>query len=245
MATFQFEGLEGVDWSTLHHAYGPADDVPEMLRMLAGDGRASRAFDRLFTSLCHQGTVYSATSAVIPFLFQLLKDGRQRMLIHFLAAAAEARQVAISAELNKGVPVVVKFLSSDDPEEREAAAQILGAVTDGTEEAAAALNAQLAVEEDDQTRAALSEALSRLDDEYSPDEDASPLQKFRTAYSVAERKGVHCDEQTIQEMIRHWGQMVRDEESDSGVMVSAWKALPARSANRVLRGAACGNAGSY
>ncbi len=55
-----FEGIDDIPWHELHHAYGPATDVPNILRMLAsfdGDTRAS-AQEALYSNIYHQGTVY-------------------------------------------------------------------------------------------------------------------------------------------------------------------------------------------
>jgi hypothetical protein len=48
MAKFSLDGLDQVDWAGLEHAYGPATDVPEMLRELADDRPTSSAFRQLF-----------------------------------------------------------------------------------------------------------------------------------------------------------------------------------------------------
>jgi hypothetical protein len=37
------EGLDDVGWETLHHAYGPATDVPQLLRAIASDNAAVRS----------------------------------------------------------------------------------------------------------------------------------------------------------------------------------------------------------
>ncbi|MCB9587663.1 MAG: hypothetical protein H6718_19830 [Polyangiaceae bacterium] len=69
------EGLDEVDWGALRHAYGSAVDVPAHLRMLAFGDEAGQqeAFGELFSSVCHQGTVYPASAAVFPFLYELLE----------------------------------------------------------------------------------------------------------------------------------------------------------------------------
>jgi hypothetical protein len=68
-----FEGLDNVAWGTLHHAYGPAADVPRLLREIASDDAAVRnsAWDSLHSNLWHQGTVYEATEHAVPFLIEL------------------------------------------------------------------------------------------------------------------------------------------------------------------------------
>ncbi|MFF7811680.1 HEAT repeat domain-containing protein [Streptomyces sp. NPDC007945] len=69
-------GIEEVDWASLGHAYGPADDVPELLRGLASPDPAEReaALDGMYGTVHHQGDVYDSTLACIPFLLELVAD---------------------------------------------------------------------------------------------------------------------------------------------------------------------------
>ncbi|MEV6393391.1 PBS lyase [Streptomyces sp. NPDC051907] len=69
-----FEGIDEVDWASLGHAYGPADDVPDLLRGLASTDPAERetALDGMYGAVHHQGDVYDATLACIPFLLELV-----------------------------------------------------------------------------------------------------------------------------------------------------------------------------
>ena len=55
------------DWSSLQHAHGEAADVPALLDRLSPgpDGDVGEA---LWSRLCHQGRVYSASFAVLPAL---------------------------------------------------------------------------------------------------------------------------------------------------------------------------------
>jgi hypothetical protein len=57
------------DWASLRHAYGSAEDLPELLAALAS-GRGP-ALDALYTRICHQGRVYSASFAALPVLAQI------------------------------------------------------------------------------------------------------------------------------------------------------------------------------
>ena len=68
------EALDAIDWSSLTHAHGPATDVPELLRSLLSEDADVRmqACADLHEKIWHQGTVYSASAAAIPFLFELL-----------------------------------------------------------------------------------------------------------------------------------------------------------------------------
>jgi hypothetical protein len=58
------------EWSLLGHAYGPADDIPGLLGQ-AGTDEHSAAWDDLWSRLCHQGSVYSASFAALPLLSEM------------------------------------------------------------------------------------------------------------------------------------------------------------------------------
>ena len=64
------KGLDDINWSELSHAYGPATDVPENLRKLLSIDKEEweNAYGELAHSIWHQGTVYSVTEFVVPFL---------------------------------------------------------------------------------------------------------------------------------------------------------------------------------
>lgn len=57
------------DWGSLRDAYGPADGVGALLERAESDDRA--VWDELWSRLCHQGTVYSASYAALPHLTRL------------------------------------------------------------------------------------------------------------------------------------------------------------------------------
>jgi len=69
-----FAGIDEIDWSSLRHAYGSAEDVPHMLRGLtSADPRVrDHALDDLLGAVHHEGDIYDSTLACIPVLFQLL-----------------------------------------------------------------------------------------------------------------------------------------------------------------------------
>jgi hypothetical protein len=56
------------DWSQLTHAYGPADDIPGLFARLDGGPEDEKVWHDLWSALCHQGTVYSASFAALPLL---------------------------------------------------------------------------------------------------------------------------------------------------------------------------------
>ncbi|WP_406303047.1 PBS lyase [Streptomyces sp. NBC_00885] len=71
-----FGGIHEVDWAALGHAYGPADDVPQMLYALASADPDDRetALDGMYGAVHHQGDVYDSTLACIPFLLELVAN---------------------------------------------------------------------------------------------------------------------------------------------------------------------------
>ncbi|MGL4622493.1 hypothetical protein [Chroococcidiopsis sp.] len=82
------KGLEVINWHELEHAYGMADDVPELLRSLASADARSRqdALSKLYGNIYHQGTVFEATVYAIPFLIELSQaeavQDRDKILIY-------------------------------------------------------------------------------------------------------------------------------------------------------------------
>lgn len=69
------ETLDSVPWETLGHAYGPATDVPDLIRQLTSNDLEDRkaALWHLHGNIWHQGTVYEATAHTVPFFLELLQ----------------------------------------------------------------------------------------------------------------------------------------------------------------------------
>jgi hypothetical protein len=109
-------GLDDIPWHDLSHAYGPADDVPGLLRELLADDPAVRevAWYELYGNVWHQGTVYQATSYVVPFLLRMLANGvppAKAELLHFLAVIAEGSSyLAVHVPLLKDSGLVQRAL---------------------------------------------------------------------------------------------------------------------------------------
>jgi hypothetical protein len=67
--------LDDIPWKSLTHAYGPAEDVPDLLHNLrtapAGIPDEQSPLWHLFGNIWHQGSVYEATAYAVPFLIEL------------------------------------------------------------------------------------------------------------------------------------------------------------------------------
>jgi hypothetical protein len=93
--TAMLDDLDSIPWRQLTHAYGPAEDVPGLLRALRTappnqDGEDSPLWC-LFGNIWHQGTVYEATAYAVPFLIEIAQDSRTRDrvgVLQLLAAIA-------------------------------------------------------------------------------------------------------------------------------------------------------------
>ncbi|MEV4141617.1 hypothetical protein AB0J72_56860, partial [Dactylosporangium sp. NPDC049742] len=72
------DDLDGVDWAALGHAWGAADDVPDLLRRLVGPEPEARAdaLRGLRGAVHLHGDVFDSTVAAIPFLLGLAVDSR-------------------------------------------------------------------------------------------------------------------------------------------------------------------------
>jgi hypothetical protein len=69
--------LESPRWSELQHAYGQASDIPTLLKQLVAVPDSSDDKEPWFTlwsSLAHQGDVYSASFAAVPHVIQALSS---------------------------------------------------------------------------------------------------------------------------------------------------------------------------
>jgi hypothetical protein len=74
--------LNSPEWANLEHAYGPASDIPELLRQLQDLPDAvgnSEPWFSIWSALAHQGDVYSASFAAVPHVVQVLASAPGRV----------------------------------------------------------------------------------------------------------------------------------------------------------------------
>lgn len=67
--------LDDPRWSDLQHAYGPAGDTPALLKQLAdlpSSENDNEPWFSIWSTLAHQGDVYSASFAAVPHVIEAL-----------------------------------------------------------------------------------------------------------------------------------------------------------------------------
>lgn len=103
-------------WFQLRQAYGAATGVPDLLQQLAaGD---EEAVDDLYSTICHQGTVYTASYAAVPHLAKIASttrgaDRRAEILALLGAIVASTDRAEMPADLQADydatLPVALKL----------------------------------------------------------------------------------------------------------------------------------------
>lgn len=140
-------GLDEVRWESVHHAYGPAVDVPDQLRALRSAESPIRrgALAELFGNVYHQGTRWGASCFVVPFLVALVDDPAtpDRAAVAKLLRAVvvgdrrddalpfDPRRTYAAAEgvTDEQAALVARHLAAEDLEEHDEAAELANGVS--------------------------------------------------------------------------------------------------------------------
>lgn len=165
------DGLDVRPWSSLSHAYGSAEDIPDLLRALSGAdvGAADEALSELYGSVLHQGTVYSASAEAVPFLAEIAAAGhRTADVLALLGGMAESEDEygvapgAVREAVADRLPLLLPLLASPEPEVRRTAAWAVSH-TRATAIALPALRARWDEEPEPSARAEVLAGIARLD----------------------------------------------------------------------------------
>ncbi|WP_236062344.1 hypothetical protein [Actinacidiphila acididurans] len=181
-----FERLHAIDWASMEHAYGSADEVPALLWALRSPDaeERSKALDRFHGAVHHQGSVYPSTAASLPFLFELATDrampGRAAVVALLVSIGRESLDRGFEddgTEIEYYPPMgfaqaVVSLRERDaefaelvrdpDPDVRLAAIPGLGLFLEDADRAAALLRERLAAERGTPTRLRIVEVAATL-----------------------------------------------------------------------------------
>jgi hypothetical protein len=180
-----FTGLDDIDWESLRHAYGSAEDVPGWVRGLVDSDPAVReeSLDAMYGAVHHQGDVYDSTVAAVPYLIEALtapglpgregiaelltsiaglsewpdETGRDEDGAGMLRQAVRANAIAAAA-----APALVRVADDPDPAVRAAVPKLLVAVAVAVPDLAGLLIGLLGTEGDAGARRGLLGALGSL-----------------------------------------------------------------------------------
>ncbi|QES50983.1 hypothetical protein DEJ50_27245 [Streptomyces venezuelae] len=167
-------GLDDHPWHATSHAYGPAEDLPDLLRALASGepDTVEAAVSELYGNVIHQGTVYAASVEAVPWLAALAAAGHATAdLVRLLGDLAESEDEhgveppgAVRAAVAAQLPLLLPLLDAEQAELRQSTAWTAGQTRAGAA-AADALHRRWERESDPLVRAELLGALARLDPE--------------------------------------------------------------------------------
>ena len=189
-----FEGLDRINWASMNHAYGSAEDVPELLHRLVSNDPEERelGLGGMYGAVHHQGDIYDCTVASIPFLLQAVANpnvpGRGEIL-GLLASIGGADTPSFDYHPEEGSDaesddrtlqfqharmaheaVLAKYstylalLADPDPAVREKVPEVLSACWEQATRIIPALQDRLISETDQQSRIHLIEAIGALAD---------------------------------------------------------------------------------
>jgi hypothetical protein len=93
-----------VDWGSLHHAYGPAKDIPQQIYKLRSKDEKVwwTHFNKLSNNILYRDKyIFEATSYAVPFLIKLVEDENilfREHLLHLLAGIANGTSNKVNNE---------------------------------------------------------------------------------------------------------------------------------------------------
>lgn len=102
--------LDDPRWTSLDHAYGPAADVPNLLRKLEIHGEdKDQIWFNLWSELCHQGDVYTASYAAVPHIVGIALHAQGSLHNSFLQLPTA---IEVARQTNRG-PTVPDDLANE------------------------------------------------------------------------------------------------------------------------------------
>ena len=106
--------LDDPQWSSLADAYGAASGIPDLLRALAADPRPKPGYEAepwfsLWSGLCHQDDVYTASYAAVPHIVAIASGAPGPIDFSFFQLPAA---IEIARHTGRG-PVVPAELAAD------------------------------------------------------------------------------------------------------------------------------------
>lgn len=94
--------LDDPRWSTLKNAYGESSGIPKLIREAEGlpeyVGSEAEPYVSLWSALCHQGSVYTASYAALPHLVRIVEENPAKFrwtllaLVHSIEAGRTSEE---------------------------------------------------------------------------------------------------------------------------------------------------------
>ncbi len=107
--------LESTRWRELRHACGPASDLPALLGRLARGERSADLQQVLYGKLWHQGDVFTASYAAVPYIIEaaakMQGDERLQWLVlavGIIATGSTSRAPSVPDDLGAGLEQATK-----------------------------------------------------------------------------------------------------------------------------------------
>jgi hypothetical protein len=98
--------LDSNEWSHLSHAYGEASDIPALLQELealpSDSEPETEPYFSLWSAICHQGDVYTASYAAVPHIVRIIGSARRHVpwtLFQMIACIEIARATGRGPEV--------------------------------------------------------------------------------------------------------------------------------------------------
>ncbi|MER7480652.1 HEAT repeat domain-containing protein [Streptomyces sp. NPDC126510] len=191
-----FRGMDEVDWASLRHAYGSAEDVPGLLRGLASADPAERqtALDGMYGAVHHQDDdVRDSTLACVPFLLTLAgrqevrdRAGVVELLVSIgdVAGARGDRAAEVRDTLRARADVFVRLAGDPDAAVRRVVPGALVRYVDRPARLLALLRERITVERDDRVLLALAESLGLFARRHRPAGEAHAAEEAYAAEAV-------------------------------------------------------------
>lgn len=170
-----FAGLDDIDWASMKHAYGPAAEIPDVIRGLVSEKKKVRAWaqDCMWGGIHHQGDVYECTLRCVPFLLEAaaLPDAPGRPeILRLLASiggahaddAADGLRHDAQVAVAQGFPTFVALLDDRKKGIRRVVPDVLLVARDRTADTVRLLRERLPLERDAEARTAIVGAVGTI-----------------------------------------------------------------------------------
>lgn len=166
-------GMNAIDWSMINDCYGPANEIPALLRAALSDNKDHRdfAFHLLHQTVWHQGSIYEASSFVVPLLQSMLVSPQtpDKGAVAFLIACLATGYSESVKWINKTrdavsikLPLLYRFLEDNDETMRDTIGEMLGLYPDYAGETIPLLEKAFSVEKDDRCKNTIEKSIKHL-----------------------------------------------------------------------------------